>query len=133
MAIELREITSDDYANLREFLTRMGWADRVRDERRFQAMLDGADRAVVAIDRGVIVGFARALCDGVSNGYISMVAVAPERRQQGIGRLLVEQLMSGDPDERITWVLRAGRNSTAFWERLGFSKSAIAMERVRKQ
>ncbi len=133
MAIELREITSDDYANLRELLARMGWADRVRDEVRFQAMIDGADRAVVAIDRGVIVGFSRALCDGVSNGYISMVAVAPERRQQGIGRLLVEQLMSGDPDERITWVLRAGRNSTGFWERLGFSKSAIAMERVRKQ
>jgi GNAT superfamily N-acetyltransferase len=62
-----------------------------------------------------------------------MVAVAPERRKQGIGRALVEQLMSEDPDERITWVLRAGRNSTAFWERLGFSKSAIAMERVRKQ
>jgi len=133
MAIELREITADDYANLREFLARMGWADRVRDDVRFQAMIDGADRAVVAIDRGVIVGFARALCDGVSNGYISMVAVAPERRQQGIGRLLVEHLMSGDPDERITWVLRAGRNSTTFWERLGFSKSAIAMERVRKQ
>jgi ribosomal protein S18 acetylase RimI-like enzyme len=76
-----------------------------------------------------VVGFARALCDGVSNGYISMVAVAPERRGQGIGRELVRRLMGDDP--AITWVLRAGRGSTGFWQKMGFSASEIAMERNR--
>ena len=53
-----------------------------------------------------MVGFARALCDGVSNGYLSMVAVAEDKRGLGIGRELVQRLTGDDPD--ITWVLRAG-------------------------
>jgi len=133
MPIEYHDVTADDIDGLQEFLSKQGWAERVRDRSRFQAMLKHADRAVVALDDGVIVGFGRALCDGVSNGYISMVAVAAERRRQGIGRSIVERLMDGDVDGQITWVLRAGRESSGFWVRLGFSPSSIAMERVRKR
>jgi ribosomal protein S18 acetylase RimI-like enzyme len=131
MTVEFREINCDDYEGLRNFLSELGWAKRVRDDDRFRAMLDGTDRAVVATEGQRIVGFARALTDGVSNGYISMVAVAADRRRQGIGRALVERLMSGDAARRITWVLRAGRDSSGFWARLGFSPSLITMERVR--
>lgn len=92
-------------------------------------MLEHTDRTVVAVDGSRIVGFARALCDEVSNGYISMVAVAADKRGQGIGRELVRQLIRDDAG--ITWVLRAGRGSDGFWERVGFQPSEIAMERVR--
>lgn len=92
-------------------------------------MMENTDRAVVAVDGPRVVGFARALCDGVSNGYISVVAVAADRRGQGVGRELVRRLV-GD-DAGITWVLRAGRGSGGFWERVGFRPSAVAMERVR--
>jgi ribosomal protein S18 acetylase RimI-like enzyme len=104
---------------------------RVSDVERFLAMVEGADRTVVALDGGRVIGFARALCDGASNGYISMVAVARDMRRQGIGRRLVETLMQEDSGD-ITWVLRAGRESRGFWERLGFKASDIAMERVRR-
>ena len=133
MTVQYRETEPKDQEQLRTFLSDLGWADRVRDVGRFRAMLTGADRTVVAVEGERIVGFARALCDGVSNGYISMVAVARDRRRQGIGRGLVERLMSGDADGQITWVVRAGRDSRGFWERLGFSASSIAMERVRRQ
>jgi ribosomal protein S18 acetylase RimI-like enzyme len=126
-----RPIQTDDYAAVQTFLVENGWGARVSDVERFRAIVEGADRTVVALDGGRVVGFARALCDGVSNGYISMVAVAADLRRQGIGRRLVETLMqegSGD----ITWVLRAGRESRGFWERLGFMASEIAMERVRR-
>jgi len=78
-----------------------------------------------------VVGFARALCDGVSNGYISMLAVARDLRRQGIGRQLVERLMLEDTGE-ITRILRAGRDSRGFWQRLGFVASDFTMERVRR-
>jgi len=126
-----RPIQIDDYEAVRTFLADNGWRDRVNDVDRFRAIVVGADRTVVALDGGRVVGFARALCDGASNGYISMVAVATDLRRQGIGRRLVEHLTQGDVGD-ITWVLRAGRESRGFWERLGFVTSEIAMERVRR-
>ena len=126
-----RPIQPDDYEAVRLFLVDNGWGSRVNNAERFRAIVEGAHRTVVALDAQRVVGFARALCDGVSNGYISMVAVSAELRRQGIGRRLVEHLMEQDGDD-ITWVLRAGRESRAFWERLGFVASDIAMERVRR-
>jgi ribosomal protein S18 acetylase RimI-like enzyme len=130
--IAYRPIQISDYAAVQTFLADNGWAARVSNPERFRAMIEGADRTVVALDGGRVVGFARALCDGVSNGYISMVAVAEEHRRQGIGRRLVEHLMQGDSSEDITWVLRAGHDSRGFWERMGFAASDVAMERVRR-
>jgi len=127
-----RPVRTDDYEAVQTFLADNGWAARVSDVERFRAVLDGADRTVVALDGRRVIGFARALCDGISNGYISMVAVAEDRRRQGIGRRLVEHLMQGDLGGDITWVLRAGRDSRGFWERLGFMAADIAMERVRR-
>src|SRR5438876_10547868 len=127
--MEFRPMTPDDYEPVRQFLSEMGWHHRVADPEKFNAMIEKTSRAVVAIDGSRIVGFARALCDEVSNGYISMVAVAPDKRGQGIGRELVRQLIKEDAG--ITWILRAGRGSWGFWERIGFESSEIAMEKVR--
>lgn len=127
--MEFRAATAEDYELVRQFLVEVGWQHRVGDPKRFRRLMEHTDRAVVAWDGPRIVGFARALCDGVSNGYISMVAVAVDQRGQAIGRRLVERLIEDDPN--ITWVLRAGRGSDAFWEKLGFKRSEIAMERVR--
>jgi GNAT superfamily N-acetyltransferase len=127
-----RPIQTDDYEAVQAFLADNGWGARVSDVERFRAMVEGADRTVVALDCGRVIGFARALCDGVSNGYVSMVAVAADMRRQGIGRRLVETLMQEDSGD-MTWVLRAGRESRGFWERLGFKASDIAMERVRQR
>lgn len=125
----IRPIEPEDYEAVRQFLAGEGWQHRVADPVRFRQMMEATRRAVVACEDARVVGFARALCDEVSNGYISMVAVARDRRGRGIGRQLVEQLVGDDPN--ITWVLRAGRDSRDFWEKLGFKASEIAMERIR--
>jgi ribosomal protein S18 acetylase RimI-like enzyme len=130
--IEYRPAQLSDLEPLRIFLSEQGWAERVGDSPQFQALLIKTDRTIVALNGERIVGFARALCDGISNGYISMVAVASDQRRRGIGRGLVDRLMEGDTEGKITWVLRAGRGSSPFWERLGFTSSALAMERLRR-
>ena len=130
MSLDYRPVCPADYEQVRRFLADNGWAHRVGDPVRFAAMLDATSRTVVAWDAGRVVGFGRALCDGVSNGCLSMVAVAEEARGQGIGREIVRRLMGDDPE--ITWTLRAGRGSEGFWRKMGFAASEIAMERTRR-
>lgn len=127
--MEFRPINPDDYRAVRQFLIEVGWQHRVGTLDQFRTMMEHTTRTIVALDGSRIVGFARALCDDMSNGYISMVAVAADLRGQGIGRHLVERLVGND--HKITWVLRAGRGSAPFWEKLGFKSSEVAMERVR--
>jgi len=128
--MEYRPASTSDYEQVRRFLSENGWAHRVADAERFARMMQGADRTVVAWDEGRVVGFGRAPSDGVSNGYLSMVAVAEDRRGQGIGREMVRRLMGDDPE--ITWTLRAGRGSEGFWRKMGFAASETAMERTRQ-
>ena len=133
MEISYRPIEPGDYEKVRQLLIVLGWQGRVQDPNRFDKMMRGATRTVVAFEGARVVGFARALFDGACSGYISTVAVADDRRRQGIGRELVKRLMDVEEAEKITWVLRAGRGSEGFWERMGFKKSEAAMEVVRKE
>jgi len=127
--MEFRPIAPDDYEPVRRFLSEAGWGHRVGDAEKFKRMIENTGRTIVALEGSRVVGFARALCDEVSNGYISMVAVAADRRGRGVGRELVRRLI-GD-DAGVTWVLRAGRGSGGFWEKMGFKPSEVAMEKVR--
>ena len=124
--MEFRAIRPEDNEVVRQFLIDMGWGHRVGDPEQFRKMIEKTERTVVAWDEQRVVGFGRALCDGVSNGYISMVGVAADHRGRGIGRKLVEFLIRDDTN--LTWVLRAGRDSEGFWKAMGFSNSSVAME-----
>jgi hypothetical protein len=80
--MEFRPVTLTDYEPLRQFLSDVGWQHRVSDAEQFNKMMENTSRSVVAVEGARIIGFARALCDEVSNGYISMVAVALDQRER---------------------------------------------------
>ena len=129
--MQVRSVTTSDFQAVHHLLVTSGWAHRLGDLNDLGRLISASQRAVVAVADDEIVGFARAITDGVSNGYVSMVVVAEQHRRRGIGQALVEGLIGSEPD--ITWVLRAGRTGAAeFFAKLGFSASTTAMERSRR-
>ena len=101
--MDIRPIRPDEIETARQLLAANDWGKRVADAGVFAELIQRSQIALVALDEGQIVGFLRAITDGLFNGYISMVVVAGSHRGRGIGKALVQAAM-GDKDD-VTWVL----------------------------
>ena len=126
--MEVRAVQPPEIETVRQLLAANGWERRVSDADQFRELIARSQLAIVAVVDFQVVGFLRALTDGLATGYISMVVVAEAHRGRGVGTALVRAAIAGD--KRMTWVLRAGRPGVSgFYEKLGFALSQVAMER----
>jgi ribosomal protein S18 acetylase RimI-like enzyme len=127
-----RDALLSEAESIRLFLSANGWSHRVGAPAQFAALLQASSRTAVVHSGAQVVGFTCGITDGLSNGYLSMVAVAPEFRRCGIGSALVAHITAGPPE--VSWVLQAGRPSASeFFAKLGFVVAPLAMQRERKQ
>ena len=128
--MELHRVQASELSSVHELLAANGWRERIGSVQQFASLVEASQVADVAVVEGQVVGFVRAITDGQSNGYLSMLVVAPTHRGRGIGRQLVERALG--TNAQVTWVLRAGRGGAPeFFAKLGFEHSSLAMERRR--
>jgi GNAT superfamily N-acetyltransferase len=109
------------------YLSTEAYWGRSRTRTDVEAQLDSAWRVAGAYRDGAMVGFARAVSDGVAFGYLADVFVLPAARGAGVGVALVEAVLAGT--ERMRWTLFTA-DAHGLYARFGFvPPDATAMVR----
>jgi ribosomal protein S18 acetylase RimI-like enzyme len=102
-----------------------------KDDGYLTQQVNGARWIVHAYDGPRLIGFCRAISDGVSNAYISSVMVAPEYRRRGIGREMLTRLIAGN--DTMKFVLHTRTEAAAFYRAVGFEPATDMMIRDRRR
>lgn len=113
MTIVYRDTHEIDLDQLTMLFNSVGWQRRTADRDRLAQLVHGSIYVTSAWDGDRLVGFARAISDGAFNAYISTVAVLPEYQRRGIGRELIQRLIT-DRDG-IQFVLHANERAYPFY------------------
>jgi GNAT superfamily N-acetyltransferase len=81
---------------------------------------------------GEMVGFARAVSDGIAFGYLADVFVLEAHRGRGLGTLLLEELIERGDGARFRWMLHTA-DAHGLYRRFGFVEpDATVLERPRR-
>jgi GNAT superfamily N-acetyltransferase len=106
-----------------DFLSQHAYWGRWRTRADFDRQLAGAWRVVGCYDvgSGEMVGFARALSDGVGLAYLGDVYVLPEHRGRGLGARLVQVMIDEGPGADFRWMLHTA-DAHALYARFGFAE-----------
>lgn len=126
--LDLRDGPDVDVIQLGALFAAVGFS-RSPDPGGLSAMLAGS-RWIVSAWRGPeLVGFCRAVSDGVSNAYLTSVAVRPALQRQGIGRAMLLRLLDGRP--AVKFILHTSPAGRQLYRSVGFQDGADYMVRPR--
>ena len=108
-----------DVAAVWDFLSTQAYWGRWRSREDVERQIAGSWRVAGAYDPGAgrMIGFARAVSDGVALAYLADVYVLPEARGRGVGSALVAALLDEGPGFR--WMLHTA-DAHGLYERFGF-------------
>jgi GNAT superfamily N-acetyltransferase len=90
-----------------EFMSTEAYWGRWRNRAQLEQQLTGAWRVVGAyrVSDGAMVGFARAVSDGVGLAYLADVFVVAQARGHGVGKALVKAMIDDGPGPEFRWML----------------------------
>lgn len=103
-----------------------GWVDPPSPETILR-ILQSSDHVVIAVRDDEVIGFVTAISDGVLSAFITLLEVAPEHHNKGIGNSLINQMLDQiGPIYMVDLVCDA--NLSRFYAELGFA-TATGMSR----
>jgi GNAT superfamily N-acetyltransferase len=104
-----------------QFLSTQAYWGRHRSREDVTTQVERAWRVVGAYEPagGSMVGFARAVSDGIGIAYLADVFVLQEHRGHGLGVRLVEEMIERGPGAALRWVLFT-EDAHELYARFGF-------------
>jgi GNAT superfamily N-acetyltransferase len=105
------------------FLSEHAYWGRWRSRSDVEAQVAGAWRMVggYEVASGAMVGFARAVSDGVAVAYLADVFVLPDHQGRGLGTRLVDAMIEGGPGQDFRWLLHTS-DAHGLYEKFGFAR-----------
>ena len=126
MDVDIRfDYSGVDWTQVYETLKRVGMGHYTPDLHR--KAFEASHTTVFAYSGDRLVGFARALSDGVCQAAVYDVAVVPECQRQGVGARLMTALLSRL--DGLNVILYASPGKEDFYRKLGLRKMKTAMAR----
>lgn len=112
-----------DLDALWRFLSEEAYWGRWRTRADVERQLATAWRVVAAYESssGRMVGFSRAVSDGISVAYLADVYVERAVRGRGLGAALVEEMIDRGPGANLRWMLHTA-DAHGMYERFGFRR-----------
>jgi len=112
-----------DRDTLWKFLSQEAYWGRWRTRTLVEQQLDTAWRVVGVYESatGNMIGFARAISDGVGFAYLADVYIAEGFRGQGLGVELVATMIDRGPGASFRWTLHTS-DAHGLYERFGFTR-----------
>ncbi len=115
-----------------ELYRKSGLPRPIDDKERMQSMLENSTLVLTAWDDEKLVGVCRCLTDWAWCTYLSDLAVDPDYKKSGIGRMLID-MTSKEVGELTMIVLLSVPDAFEYYPKVGFKKEERAFMIARKR
>jgi aralkylamine N-acetyltransferase len=134
--VVLRVPTGSQIRQIEELYRAQDWwqANDEKNPQLIPRLIAGSHCFVAALEGEDIVGMGRAISDGVSDAYVQDLTVRSDRRNQGIGRRILQTLLERLHADGLRWIgLISEPGSYNLYEREGFREMPDAVPMLMNQ
>lgn len=110
-----------------QLLTKVGMS--CADAETHRISFENSFAVIFVFDGDNLIGFGRAISDGVRQSAVYDIAIEPTYQGQKIGQVIMEKIMAKTPN--CNFILYAAIGKEGFYKKLGFLKMKTGMARFR--
>ncbi|MFE7084372.1 GNAT family N-acetyltransferase [Priestia megaterium] len=122
----LNTIENIDWSRMKEIYHSVGW--KKHNEEKIKKIFNLSNVVTIAYDKDKIIGFGRAMSDGVFNAAIYNVVIEDTYQHKGIGQQIIGDLLAQLKDISCVHLVATTGNEE-FYRKVGFSKIKTGMAR----
>lgn len=129
MSYKIQKTTENiNWSKVAEMLSHFGLSDL--DDETQQKVFERSYAVVFLFDNEELIGFGRAISDGICQAAIYNIAVDEKYHGKGLGREIINQLI--EQVKQCNIILYTHPNTVDFYEKLGFLKMKTGMAMYQK-